>query len=134
MQKINPSTLTQTVTNLISQIVIAPASPLAFISGQVALNEKGELVGKDDYLLQAKQVFANLKLALEAIDTEAESIVQMRIYVVNHKPELVESIFQAGFEVFGDGWPQTASTFIGVQALAFEEWLIEVEAIAAISN
>jgi len=29
---------------------------------------------------------------------------------------------------------QTASTFIGVQALAFEEWLIEVDAIASISN
>ncbi|MFC9709293.1 RidA family protein [Paenibacillus sp. NPDC056933] len=134
MKRINPSTLTQTVTNLISQIVITPASPLAFISGQVALNEKGELIGKGDYLLQAKQVFANLKLALEAIDTEAKSIVQMRIYVVNHKPELVDSIFKAGFEVFGDGWPKTASTFIGVQALAFEEWLIEVEAIASISN
>ncbi|MEO2202996.1 RidA family protein [Paenibacillus pabuli] len=134
MKRINPSTLTQTVTDLISQIVIIPASPLAFISGQVALNEKGELIGKGDYLLQARQVFANLKLALEAIDTEAKSIVQMRIYVVNHKPEWIDSIFQAGFEVFGEGWPKTASTFIGVQALAYEEWLIEVDAMASISN
>ncbi|MFE6076706.1 hypothetical protein ACFVQB_19775 [Paenibacillus sp. NPDC057886] len=30
------------------------ASPLVFISGQVASNEKGELVGKDGYLFQAK--------------------------------------------------------------------------------
>ncbi|MEW4427959.1 RidA family protein [Paenibacillus pabuli] len=134
MKRINPSTLTQTVTDLISQIVIIPASPLAFISGQVALNEKGELIGKGDYLLQARQVFANLKLALEAIDTEAKSIVQMRIYVVNHKPEWIDSIFQAGFEVFGEGWPKTASTFIGVQALAYKEWLIEVDAMASISN
>lgn len=134
MKRINPITLTHTVTDLISQIVIIPASPLAFISGQVALNEKGELIGKGDYLLQARQVFANLKLALEAIDTEAKSIVQMRIYVVNHKPELIDSIFQAGFEVFGERWPKTASTFIGVQALAYEEWLIEVDAIASISN
>ncbi|WP_269084570.1 hypothetical protein [Paenibacillus xylanivorans] len=43
---------------------------------------------------------------------------------MNHKPELDDSIFQAGFEVFGDGWPKTASTFFGVQALTFEERLI----------
>jgi len=42
---------------------------------------------------KGKQVIANLKFALEAIDTEVKSIVQMRIYVVNHKPELVASIF-----------------------------------------
>ncbi|NEU59901.1 hypothetical protein [Paenibacillus sp. ALJ109b] len=53
MERINPSTVTQTETDLISQIVIT-ASPLAFISGQVAFNEKGELLKKDDYLFQAK--------------------------------------------------------------------------------
>jgi Putative translation initiation inhibitor, yjgF family len=133
MKKINPATLTNTVTSLISQIVVAPVSELAFISGQVALNEKGELIGVGDYGLQAKQVFTNLKLALEAIETGPENIVQMKIHVVNHKPELVDSIFRAGFEVFGDRWPLTASTFIGVQALGFEEWLVEVDAIAAVS-
>ncbi|KQO04270.1 RidA family protein [Paenibacillus sp. Leaf72] len=134
MKKINPDTLTSIVTSLISQIVVAPVSQLAFISGQVALNEKGELIGEGDYGLQAKQVFTNVKLALEAIATGPENIVQMKIHVVNHKPELVDSIFRAGFEVFGDQWPLTASTFIGVQALGFEEWLVEVDAIVAISH
>ncbi|MGO4546036.1 RidA family protein [Paenibacillus sp. 2TAB23] len=134
MKKINPDTLTSTVTSLISQIVVAPVSQLAFISGQVALNEKGELIGEGDYGLQAKQVFTNVKLALEAIATGPENIVQMKIHVVNHKPELVDSIFRAGFEVFGDQWPLTASTFIGVQALGFEEWLVEVDAIVSISH
>ncbi|GGF99778.1 hypothetical protein GCM10010912_50750 [Paenibacillus albidus] len=134
MKKINPDTLTSTVTSLISQIVVAPVSTLAFISGQVALNEKGELMGEGNYGVQAKQVFFNLKLALEAIATGPENIVQMKIHVVNHRPELVDSIFKAGFEVFGDQWPLTASTFIGVQALGFEEWLVEVDAIVSISN
>lgn len=134
MKKINPDTLTSTVTSLISQIVVAPVSALAFISGQVALNEKGELIGEGNYGLQAKQVFFNLKLALEAISSGPENIVQMKIHVVNHRSELVDSIFKAGFEVFGDRWPLTASTFIGVQALGFEEWLVEVDAIVSISN
>ncbi|MNB74473.1 Endoribonuclease L-PSP [compost metagenome] len=134
MKKINPDTLTSTVTSLISQIVVAPVSALAFISGQVALNEKGELIGEGDYGLQARQVFINLKLALDAIAAGPENIVQMKIHVVNHRPELVDSIFKAGFEVFGDQWPLTASTFIGVQALGFEEWLVEVDAIVTVSN
>jgi enamine deaminase RidA (YjgF/YER057c/UK114 family) len=58
----------------------------------------------------------------------------MKIHVVNHRPELVDSIFKAGFEVFGNKWPLTASNFIGVQALGFEEWLVEVDAIVSISN
>lgn len=134
MKKINPDTLTSTVTSLISQIVVAPVSALAFISGQVALNEKGELIGEGDYGLQARQVFINLKLALDAIAAGPENMVQMKIHVVNHRPELVDSIFKAGFEVFGDQWPLTASTFIGVQALGFEEWLVEVDAIVTVSN
>lgn len=134
MKRLNPDTLTNTVTSLISQIVVAPTSSLAFISGQVALNEKGELIGEGDYGLQAKQVFTNLKLALEAITTGPENIVQMKIHVVNHNPGLVDSIFKAGFEVFGDRWPLTASTFLGVQSLAFREWLIEVDAIVSVSN
>ncbi|AIQ63709.1 hypothetical protein PSTEL_12070 [Paenibacillus stellifer] len=134
MKKINPDTLTSTVTSLITQIVVAPVSELAFISGQVALNEKGELIGEGDYGLQARQVFINLKLALDAIAAGPENIVQMKIHVVNHRPELVDSIFKAGFEVFGDQWPLTASTFIGVQALGFEEWLVEVDAIVTVSN
>lgn len=134
MKKINPDTLTSTVTSLISQIVVAPVSALAFISGQVALNEKGELIGEGDYGLQARQVFINIKLALDAIAAGPENIVQMKIHVVNHRPELVDSIFKAGFEVFGDQWPLTASTFIGVQALGFEEWLVEVDAIVTVSN
>ncbi|TYP71893.1 RidA family protein [Paenibacillus methanolicus] len=134
MEKLNPDTLTHTVTSLISQIVVVPASPLAFISGQVALNEKGELIGEGDYGRQAKQVFTNLQLALDAIATGPENMVQMKIHVVNHTPDLVDSIFKAGFEVFGDRWPLTASTFIGVQALAFQEWLIEVDAIVCISK
>ena len=107
MQKINPSTLTDVVTGLISQIVITSPSSLAFISGQVALNAKGELVGPDDYAAQARQVFANVKLAIEAAGGSAEQVAQMRIYVVNHRPELADIVFKAGFEVFGSEWPLT---------------------------
>lgn len=134
MKKINPPTLDQRFSNLISQVVITPPASLAFISGQVAVNQAGELVGLNDYRQQALQVFKNINLALEAAGARPEHVVQMKIHVVNHREELVEVIFQAGFEVFGEEWPLTASTFLGVQALGMPEWLIEVDCIAAIMN
>lgn len=116
----------------ISQIVVTSSAKLAFISGQVALNAEGELIGPNDYVAQARQVFMNLKLAIEAAGGSAEYVTQMRIHVVNHRPELANIVFQAGAEVFGSEWPLTASAFLGVQALAFPEWLIEVDAIVAL--
>ncbi|GAA0852565.1 RidA family protein [Bifidobacterium pullorum subsp. gallinarum] len=130
MQKINPGTLTMSLP--VSQIVVTSPAKLAFISGQVALNAEGELIGPNDYVAQARQVFMNLKLTIEAAGGSAEHVTQMRIHVVNHRPELANIVFQAGAEVFGSEWPSTASTFLGVQALAFPEWIIEVDAIVAL--
>ena len=41
--------------------VIVPASKLVFLAGQVGLNSKGELVGKDDFRAQATQAFENTR-------------------------------------------------------------------------
>ena len=45
---------------------------------------------------------------------------------------MVPVIFAAGREVFGADWPVTASVLIGVQALGHPDWLIEIDAIAAL--
>ncbi|WKL04758.1 RidA family protein [Paenibacillus amylolyticus] len=129
MEVVNPKTLTDKVTSVISHVVVTTASKLAFISGQVSVDETGLLVGSGDYYAQAIQVFTNLKYALEAVQADPLYIVKMNIFVVNHNPELISIIFEAGFHVFGPNWPKTASTYIGVQALADPEWLIEIDAI-----
>ncbi len=132
MEIVNPRTLTDKVTSVISHVVVTTASKLAFISGQVAVDETGTLVGSGDYYAQAIQVFTNLKYALEAARADPLYIAKMNIFVVNHHPELISIIFDAGFHVFGSNWPKTASTYIGVQALADPEWLIEIDAIVII--
>ncbi|MEV0381154.1 hypothetical protein [Nonomuraea sp. NPDC050643] len=40
------------------------------------------------------------------------------------------AIFGAAREVYGDPWPLTSSTLLGVEALGLPGWLIEVEATA----
>ncbi|WP_372007143.1 RidA family protein [Paenibacillus chitinolyticus] len=66
MELLNPKTLTDKVTSVISHVVVTTASKLAFISGQVAVDETGKLMGSGDYRTQAIQAFTNLKYALDA--------------------------------------------------------------------
>jgi len=130
--KINPATLVPPLLGIYAQAVVADASRLAFIAGQVALDANGVFVGANDHAAQARQAFLNLKNALAAVSAAPANVVRMTIYVVDHRPELVAAIFDAGREIFGGEWPVTSSVLIGVQALGMPEWLVEVDAIAAL--
>src|SRR5215471_19764841 len=46
--------------------IVAQGKRTVYVAGQVALSDKGELVGKDDPEAQARQVFANMKAVLAA--------------------------------------------------------------------
>jgi enamine deaminase RidA (YjgF/YER057c/UK114 family) len=131
VEKINPDTLARPVLDLYAQIVVSSAPRLAFISGQVALDERGVLIGRD-HATQARQAFRNLRLALEAVGAQPHDITKMTLYVAGHKPELIDPIFAAGRAEFGAQWPLTASVLIGVQTLGLPEWLIEIDAVAAL--
>lgn len=130
--KVNPPSLMPPLMGVYAQAVVTDGHKLAFIAGQVALDAGGVLIGAGDYAEQARQSFTNLKLALEAVRAKPANVVRMTIYVVAHRAELVPVIFDAGRHVFGAEWPVTASVLIGVQALGHPDWLIEVDAIAAL--
>jgi enamine deaminase RidA (YjgF/YER057c/UK114 family) len=133
MEKLNPATLAQPVMNLYSQIVIAPAGArIAAISGQVSIDASGSFIGEGDYQAQARQCFVNISNALEAIGGVPENILQMRIHVVGHTPDVIPQVFGAGREVFGDDWPLCASTYIGVPALGLPDWLVEIDTLVAL--
>jgi enamine deaminase RidA (YjgF/YER057c/UK114 family) len=133
METLNPSTLTDAFSHLIAQIAVTPpGARLAAISGQVAIDRSGQLVGGDDHAAQARQCFGNVLNALTAMKAEPKNVLQMKIYVVRHTPDLVPAIFGAGAAIFGDKWPVCASTWIGVEALAMPEWLVEIEVLVAL--
>src|SRR5262245_4704192 len=64
VQFVNPTTLPPSPGY--TQVVIAPSGRTAHISGQVALDTSGAIVGPGDFRAQARQVFENLKAALAA--------------------------------------------------------------------
>jgi enamine deaminase RidA (YjgF/YER057c/UK114 family) len=116
-----------------THVVTASPGKTIFVAGQVALNKQGELVGKGDLRAQATQVFENLKIALAAAGASFADVVKINTYVVNYKPADV-TIFREVRSKYVSKEKPPASTFVGVQSLAREGFLIEIELIAVIDQ
>ena len=116
-----------------TQVVVAQGRRMVFLAGQVSIDAEGTLVAPGDFGGQVRQVFANLRTALEGAGATPADVTKITIYVVGYKPELRPVLGAARSAVFG---PATlpASTLVGVQALAEPGFLIEVEAIAVVDE
>lgn len=114
-----------------THVTVVESRRQVHISGQVALDANGNLVGKDDIGAQAEQVFKNLEIALASAGADFSKVFKMVTYVVGLKPELLPPIRAARAKRFGDG-PFPASTLVGVTALVHPDLLLEVEVIAAL--
>jgi enamine deaminase RidA (YjgF/YER057c/UK114 family) len=115
-----------------THVVTVSGGRMIFLSGQVALDEKGELVGRGDLRAQTRQVFENMKRALAAAGARFEDVVKLTYYVVGYRPEQLATVR----EVRSEYLPRTnppASTLVGVQALFADDVMIEVEAIAVVA-
>ena len=101
-----------------------------FISGQVALDGGGRLVGENDVAAQVEQVFRNLSIVAQACGGSLDDIVKINIYVTDasYRPAVAaarERHFKAG--------QYPASTYVVVSALAVPQLLVEIEAVAMIA-
>lgn len=102
-----------------------------FIAGQVAFDHDGNLVSPGDLRVQAAKALENLVAALAAAGATPADVVKLNTYVVNYKPADLPIIREVRSRIFADE-NSPASTLIGVQALALDGLLIEIEAIAVI--
>ena len=64
IQRLNPPTLSKPTGY--SHATLVTAGRQVHVSGQVALNAAGEIVGKGDIAAQTEQIYQNLKAALSA--------------------------------------------------------------------
>jgi enamine deaminase RidA (YjgF/YER057c/UK114 family) len=128
-QFINPPALS-TPTGY-SHTALVPAGRQLHVSGQVALDASGAIVGKGDIAAQAEQVYANLAIALAAVGVDFRAVFKLVTYVVDLSPENAAVIRAVRMRYLGDG-PYPASTMVGTPALVHPDFLIEVEALALI--
>lgn len=127
LQTIQPKNLWDSSPYRFSQIAKAEAPRgLAFISGQVALAPDGSLVGAGDVDLQLRQVFANLRAAVEAAGGTLDNIASLTVYLkdIAHHRNYLKILA----EEFAERRP--AETLLQVAALGLPELEVEIQAIA----
>jgi len=112
-------------------VTVAQGGSIAFISGQVAADAAGKVVGAGDIQAQAVQVFENLKLALGGIDATFENVIKFTIYIVGLTQETRKAVMDVRGRYISHENPP-AATMVGVDQLVEPEFLVEVEAVVAI--
>lgn len=103
---------------------------MIFLSGQLAWDVDGNVVGKGDMRAQFEQVGTNLKNALEAAGASLEDVVKAVTYVTD-----MDAFFECidiREKYLGPGWP-TSTTF-EVSRLAHPDMLIEIDMIAVVDS
>ena len=124
----NPAGVAAPLRPYYSTAVSVSPGPLLFISGQVAWDEDGAVVGVGDPAAQARQVFANLETVLQAHGAGLQDVVKVTVYVTSL--DWFDQLAAIRRELFTVSPP--ASAIVQVVALVQPELLIEVEAVAAI--
>jgi enamine deaminase RidA (YjgF/YER057c/UK114 family) len=116
-----------------SHVVGARAGRLIVVAGQVALDERGELVGRDDFGAQVRQVFQNLERALAGAGARPDDVLKFTTYLT--RTEDLPAFREVREEAFRRLYPEgryPANTLLVITRLVSPEFLVEIEAIAAV--
>lgn len=114
-----------------SHVVVAPAGRLVAISGQVALDKDGNVVGAGDFEAQCTQVFENLKAALQSVGLGFADVIRTDMYVTDLKH--LAALREVRSRYLPEDAPP-ASTLLQVEALFRPELMIEVSVEAVIPD
>ena len=106
-------------------------SRVIHISGQTSVDVEGKVVGST-HLEQSRVAFHNVLIALEAAGATLEDVAKFNIYMVDYSWDALEALMAAAKEVFGDPYPLTANTLVGVASLWLPDLLVEVDAVAVV--
>jgi 2-iminobutanoate/2-iminopropanoate deaminase len=111
-----------------SNAVRAAAGDMLYISGQVAWDDEGAIVGVGDGAAQARQAFGNLGKVLAAHGASWQDLVKVTVFVTDFG--WFDELSALREALFPEAGP--ASTIVRVAGLVQPELLVEVEAVAVV--
>jgi enamine deaminase RidA (YjgF/YER057c/UK114 family) len=114
-----------------SHVAEITSGKLIYLSGQVALDLHGHIVGRDDFEAQLRQVFANIKAALNAVGADFNDVIKLNYFCAESVDleAYLPTLRTIRDSVVNTEAPPT-STLVVISRLARPEFLVEVEAIA----
>jgi reactive intermediate/imine deaminase len=124
---INPQSIARPVGY--THVVETKGSRTVYISGQIALDAPGNLVGANDMKAQSEQVFKNLQAALAAVGASFEDVVKLTYFIVDISQ--MQAVRDVRDRYLNTAYPP-ASTAVEVRQLVRKELLLEVEAVAVL--
>ena len=92
------------------------------------------MIGEGDFEAQVEQIFANLKIAVEAAGGSMADIVKLNYYLVAEVDQAIVPKLRPIRDRYINVANPPAATFVVVARLMRPGWLIEIDAIAALDN
>lgn len=124
----NPDGLYDPSANAYSHVAVVPGNArLVFIAGQVGSTPKG------DFETQVRQAFANLRIAIKAAGGGMDAIAKLTVLIVDHSKDKHRVLVAEVEKAFGARLKPTC-TIIPVPLMAFEDQLVEIEAVGVLNN
>jgi enamine deaminase RidA (YjgF/YER057c/UK114 family) len=115
-----------------SHVVEAQVGRIIFVAGQTAIDQNGEIVGRNNFEAQAAQVFKNLSVALHSVGCTAANLVKLTVFFRNMDD--LSAYREARNRFFATVTPPAAPavTLVEVSRLYGSDFMIEIEAVAAV--
>jgi enamine deaminase RidA (YjgF/YER057c/UK114 family) len=115
-----------------SHVIDIRAGRMVFIAGQTAADRDGNVVGRNDFAAQAAQVFRNLGIALASAGCTPANLVKLTVFLTDM--DNLSRYREARNRFFASVTPSAAPavTLVEVSKLYGPEFMIEIEAIAAV--
>jgi len=115
---------------LYSHVAKVAAGDLYFVAGQLAVDASGNVVGKNDFEAQFRQVFENMGVVLAGLGVTFNHVAKFTTYFVHSQD--IEKFMKLRAELFprifaGERFPP--NTICVIDRLVKEEFLFEVEAV-----
>jgi len=105
-----------------------PEGKVLHVSGQVAQDATGSVMGKGDIRAQTRQVLENIRTVLASAGGTMDDVARVTVYVTDMSG--LAQIHEVRAQYFRRPYP--ASTLVEVRSLVKPEYLIEIDAVAVI--
>lgn len=114
---------------------VTTSGRLAFVSGQVSLDEHGTLVGPGDLEAQTEQALNNLHRVLLGLGADWPDVAKFTWFVLDaSQAQIIRDVRDRLIRPVLRDLPNPASSLVQVAALVRPEFLIEVEAVVALPD
>ena len=109
-------------------IDLSQAKRIIWVSGQIAFDEGGQLVGKGDIGVQTEQCIKNIESALKKLGGKLDDVMQVTVFVKEMSG--LKTIHDVRLRYFKEPYP--TSTLVEVKGFVHPDALIEINAVAVV--